>query len=330
MKRSSRQTRAADRRAFKIALLSAVFTAGGVTEAFARGEAISTAPVELNATPSADQPVIAGAPATSAAAAPPAPAPLQVAQINGAPVAAPSRAAINTTGHTISLTVPAKDGAYDMGDVAISIDPKDKIEFSSARVLDLLAKIIDATNLQGLKTRFNGQATVTPASFADTGIAIVYDPKRLELVFLIPASMRAARSVSIAALDQQRLGTYTKPATFAGYLNVRGNLDYVGAGPGSGLQDPVFALDGALNFHGLVFESSGVWQPGDSTDFQRTGSRFIYDDTKDLIRFTFGDLQPVSQGFQAVPDMFGVSLFRSYGVLEPDFVARPRGDQVFT
>ena len=285
---------------------------------------VSTAPTQLTAAlpPSTATPI---APALTAADAP-----LQLAQATGAPAAPPSRAKINTTGRTIDLTVPAKDGAYDMGDIQVAIDPNDKIEFPAQRVLDLLSKIINQTNLQTLQTRFNGQAAITPASFADTGIAVAYDPKRLELVFLIPATMRAARSVSIASLDEQRLGSYMKPATFSGYLNVRGNLDYVGAGDGGGLQNPVFALDGALDFHGLVFESSGVWQPGTSTDFQRTGSRFIYDDTQDLIRFTAGDLQAVSRGFQAVPDMFGFSLFRSYGVLEPEFVARPRGDQVFT
>ena len=328
MKRSSRQTRAADGRALKVVLLSAVFTAGGATQAFAHGETIATAPPQLTLASVADQAVLATAPSTSAAAAPP--ATLQVAQINGAPVAAPSRAPINTTGHTIDLTVPAKDGAYDMGDIQLSIDPNDKIEFPAGRALDLLSKIIDQSNFQALKTRFNGQATLTPGSFADTGIAVVYDPKRLELVFLIPATMRAARSVSIAALDAQHLGTVMKPAAFSGYLNVRGNLDYVGAGGNNGLQDPVFALDGALNMHGLVLESSGVYQPGMTNTFQRTGTRFIYDDTQDLIRFTLGDLQPISEGFQATPDMVGFSIFRSYGVLEPEFVARPRGDQVFT
>ncbi|HEY3811692.1 MAG TPA: fimbria/pilus outer membrane usher protein [Caulobacteraceae bacterium] len=255
---------------------------------------------------------------------------MQLAQVNGAPAAAPSRAPINTTGHTINLTVPALDGAYDMGDMPISIDPNDKIEFSSQRVLDLLSKVLDQTYLQTLKTRFNGLSSVTTGSFADTGIAIVYDPKRLELVFLIPASMRASRSVSIAALDQAHMGSFAKPAQFSGYLNVRGNLDYVGAGSGGGLQDPVFALDGALNFNGVVLESSGVYQPGDANTFQRIGTRLEYDDIPDLIRFTFGDLQATSRGFQAVPDMFGFSLFRSYGVLEPEFIARPRGDQQFT
>ncbi|HWE48087.1 MAG TPA: fimbrial biogenesis outer membrane usher protein [Caulobacteraceae bacterium] len=329
LKRSSRQTRAADGRALKVALLSAVFTVGGVTEALAHGETISTAPPQLNSAlapdpaPGGSTPLAPVAPTPVATAA----APLKLAQAN-TPTA--SRAPINTTGRTINLTVPAKDGAYDMGDMPMAIDANDTITFPAQRTLDLLSKILDQNTLQALKTNFNGQATITPAAFNGTGIAVAYDPKRLELVFLIPANMRAARSVSIAALDARRLGTVMKPADFSGYLNVRGNLDYIGAGSSGGLQDPVFALDGALNLRGIVLESAGVWQPGMANTFQRTGTRLLYDDTKDLIRFTVGDLQPVSEGFQATPDMFGVSIFRSYGVLEPEFVARPRGDQVFT
>jgi outer membrane usher protein len=328
LKRSSRLTRAAERRAVRAVLLAALAT-GAAGKAFALDDvAVATAPPQLTAEAPA---VVAASDVAPAAVAVAAGAPtMQLAQVNGAPIAPASQGPINTTGHTINLTVPAKDGAYDMGDVVVSIDTSDHIQFSAQRVLDLLSKIIDEKNLQALRTKLNGRGVITPAAFNDTGLTVYYDPKRLELTFLIPASMRASRSVSIASLDQQKLGSFVTPANVSAYLNVRGNVDYVGAGSGGGLQDPVFALDGAMRIHGVIFESTGVWQPGMANTFQRLGSRFVYDDMNDLVRFTFGDLQTVSRGFQAVPDMFGFSLFRSYGVLEPEFVARPRGDQQFT
>jgi len=40
-------------------------------------------------------------------------------------------------------------------------------------------------------------------------------------------------------------------------------------------------------------------------------------------------LEPQGRGFQAVPDIAGVSIFRSYSVLNPQQVIRPRGDRTF-
>jgi outer membrane usher protein len=298
------------------------------TALFASAAWLGASGFAFAADPNSTAPATPGAaPAALSAAAPVA----ALAQGSGAPIAPAAHAPINTTGRTISLTVPMKDGAYDLGDIILSIDPQDRISFSQQRTLDLLSKVLDAAIVNQLKTRWTGQSMLTPDSFADTGITAVYDPKRLELVMLIPASLRATRSVAVSALDQQRIGNYLKPATFDAYLNVRGNVGWNGTGTNRGVQDPVFALEGAARWGGLVLESEGVWQPGVSNHpFQRQGSRFVYDDMRDLIRVTAGDLQPVGQGFQAVPDMAGISIFRSYGALEPEFLARPRGDQQFT
>lgn len=311
LKHSSRLIRAAKGRPAKAALLASAAWLGAATCAFA-GETISTAAAD--AAPIATQMAIAGQPTTT-----------------GAPAAQPAHSPINTTGRTINLTVPMKDGAYDLGDVILTIDPQDHITFSAQRTLDLLSKVLDPNVLNTLRSRWTGQSSLSPDSFNDTGIGVAYDPKRLELVMIIPASLRANRSVSVAAFDQQRMGTFLKPAGFDAYLNIRGNVNWIGAGNDRGVQDPVFALNGAARWNGLIFESEGVWQPGvDGHEFQRQGSRFVYDDMKDLIRFTAGDLQPVGQGFQSVPDMAGISIFRSYGTLEPEYIARPRGDQQFT
>ncbi|MET0376683.1 MAG: fimbrial biogenesis outer membrane usher protein, partial [Rhizorhabdus sp.] len=43
-----------------------------------------------------------------------------------------------------------------------------------------------------------------------------------------------------------------------------------------------------------------------------------------------GDLQPLGRGFQSLPEMAGLSLYRSYGVLQPQRIARPRGDRSFS
>ena len=249
---------------------------------------------------------------------------------NGATAPAGSPNRINNSGRTIQITVPAKDGGVYLGDIVVSIDPNDRIEFSAQRLLDLLSNVVDPAVLRTLQGSFAGSDTLTPASFQASGIGIRYDPQQLALVLDIAAERRASRSVLVSPLDRTRIGEFERPAGFSAYLNVRGNLDYLWEGPNDGLQNPVLFLDAAARLSGVVLESEAVYTPGSNgVDFQRQGSRAIFDDTEHLMRFTLGDLQPVTRSFQSSPDIAGVSVFRSYSVLNPQQIIRPRGDRSF-
>ncbi|MCX7284625.1 MAG: fimbrial biogenesis outer membrane usher protein [Novosphingobium sp.] len=97
-----------------------------------------------------------------------------------------------------------------------------------------------------------------------------------------------------------------------------------------GFREPVMLLDGAVRLGPIVAESDGIWQAGArGADFQRLGSRLVFDDTKHLVRISAGDLETQARGFQSAPDIAGISLFRSYGVLNPQQIVRPRGDRAF-
>jgi len=245
-----------------------------------------------------------------------------------APSGAPNR--INTTGRTIQLTVPAKDGGVYLGDILVSIDANDRIEFSAQRLLDLLSNVVDPAVLTTLRGSFAGSATLTPASFEASGIRIRYDPQQLALVLDIAAERRASRSVQVSPLDRSRIGEFDRPAGFSAYLNVRGNLDYLWDGANDGLQSPIMYMDGAVRVGGIVVESESAWQPGSSgVDYQRLGTRAVYDDQRHLMRWTAGDLQPVTRALQSSPDIAGISVFRSYSVLQPQEIVRPRGDRSF-
>ena len=237
---------------------------------------------------------------------------------------------LNATGHAITLTIPLKDGTIYLGDIAVTIEPDSRVEFSSLRLLELLNNVLTPKALEALKLALGGKLVITPTDLAPTGITAVYNPQTLELVLNIPAGMKQARSLALMAFDRGTFGSFVKPANFDAYLNVRGAIDYVYQGPDRGLGNPVFFLDGAARTHDIVLESEGVWQPGTrGADFQRQGSRLVYDDLDRLIRWTVGDLVPLGRGFQSVPDMGGISLLRAYNILQPQRVVRPRGDRSF-
>jgi outer membrane usher protein len=254
--------------------------------------------------------------------------------IGATPPSSPNGAQrLNPTGRAINLTVPAKDGNFYLGDIVVTIDPSDKLEFSSSRMLDLLSNVVDAKILETLRGSIGSKQAISPEDLAGSGIKATYNPQTLELALEIPSQMRAARALQVASLDRTRFGAFEKPAKVSAYLNVRGSLDYVEKGANKGLNEPIFFTDAAIrlaDLGGAVLESQQIWHPGaNGPDFQRQGTRIVVDDTKDVMRFTGGDLQVVSRGFQAAPDIAGFSVARSYSLLEPQTIARPRGDRSF-
>jgi outer membrane usher protein len=238
---------------------------------------------------------------------------------------------LNTTGRTVTLTVPTKDGPRNLGDIVLTVSPDDRVEFSAERLLDLLANVLDPDVLRTLRGSFASKTTLSPADFEASGIRIRYNPQTLELELDIASERRASRTVQVSPLDRTRIGNFVQPAGFSAYVNVRGSLDYLHQGFNDGFQSPVLFLDGATRFGGVVLESEAAWSPGsdNNPDFQRIGSRAVYDDQKNLVRWTAGDLQTIARGFQSAPDIAGLSIFRSYSVLQPQTIIRPRGDRTF-
>ena len=237
---------------------------------------------------------------------------------------------LNPTGKAIVLTVPAKDGAAYLGDMPLTIGADDSLAFPTERALQLLDPLLAPDVMSGLRSTLAGKSTIGPADLAAAGITVEYDPRTLELRFMIPVEKRAARRLSVSALDRASLGTYVPQAQYSAYLNIRGSVDLYEEGPDTGFQAPIFLLNGAVNLKGAVIETDAIYVPGSSgVDFQRLGTRYVYDDTKRVVRFTLGDLEAQGRGFQAAPDIAGISFFRSYSVLNPQQIIRPRGDRTF-
>lgn len=237
---------------------------------------------------------------------------------------------LNPTGRDIALTVPAKDGATYLGDMPLILGADDSLRFPAERALQLLTPIIAPDVLDTLRGSFAGKPQVGPGDFAAAGIVVEYDPRTLELKFQIPVERRASRSLSVSTLDRMRIGDYIKPQDFSAYVNIRGSLDLVEDGPNTGFGDPVFLLDGAARLGKFVVESDAIYIPGGAgPDFQRLGSRVVFDDIRNLIRVTVGDLESQARGFQSAPEVAGISFARNYSVLSPQQIVRPRGDRTF-
>jgi outer membrane usher protein len=237
---------------------------------------------------------------------------------------------LNPTGRDVSLSAPLHNNGFVLGEIDFTLGGDDSIRLGSQRLLELMRPVLSPDKVLALQAAVNGRAQIDAKDLGSLGYAVTYDPRSISLTIDIPAGSRPARSLEITDLDRERVGQFTKPASLAGYVNARGSVDYVWTGPAKGVGDPVILFDGAMRFHGVVFESEGSFEGGSSNKFLREGSRFVWDDIKHDSRWTLGDLKPVTRGFSGASPMAGVSVLRSYSILEPQRNVQPRGEQTFT
>lgn len=237
---------------------------------------------------------------------------------------------LNPTSRPVRLTIAAMDGTVLLGELPVVVDADDRMRVPTRRLLDLLNQLLAGEQYEAIEASLLAQREVTLADFERSGIGLRFDAQRLELQLLIPSEMRTSRRLQVASLDRERIGEFQQPEGFSAYLNIRGALDYVSDGPGDGFQDPTFFLDGATRLGDVVVEGEAFWQAGsDGTDFQRQGTRVVFDDLDRVARWTAGDLEPVGRAFQVTPNMAGLSIARSYSALRPQQIIRPRGGRSF-
>ena len=246
-------------------------------------------------------------------------------------VIAPDRspAEINPAGRAIVLTAPVMDGDAYLGDATVTLGTDGSVSFSAARLLALIEPRIRPELAAELRTRLAANARLTGADLQAVGVGIRYDPQMLQVELAIAAASRTASVIGLGD-GAGRTVAYMKPAEFSAYLNLRGSLDLVEQGPDGGLAPPVMFIDGAARWHGVVLESELNLQPGSAgPDYQRRGTRLVYDDRERLIRWSAGDQLTIARGFQSAPEIAGLSASRRYSILDPQTVIRPRGSRSF-
>lgn len=236
---------------------------------------------------------------------------------------------LNTSGRTMVIMAPFKDGAAFLGDVEVQIAPDDSIQVSVAQVVELLASALDPAVLEPMRPLAQPGVFAPLSAFEQAGLPILFDRRTMELIVAVPTSARARRSIGLAELDREVYGEFASPEDITAYLNIRGSVDYSHVGSTTGLGDPYFSLDGAARIHGVVIESEGAWSGTDNA-FSRSGTRAVYDDVDRLNRWIVGDLVPQGRGFQGMQDLAGVSVARSYSMMDPQRNVAPRGGRTFT
>lgn len=231
----------------------------------------------------------------------------------------------------VEVILPLKERTSYLGDVTAGVSPDGMFDLSRDRVITLLEPLASQATLDVLRSR---EDPLTLDDLRAAGLDAVYDPALLEIVVTVPVDNRQRRTIELfAGGDETQRGRFERPATPSAWLSWRTALDFVHEGDDTGWVDPAFDLSGAVRMPGgVVLEGDAFWDSSADNDdaFRRQSTRFVYDQSDRVRRWELGDLRPASRGFQASPDIAGLSLLKSYNLLQPGRNIRPRGEGAFS
>lgn len=237
---------------------------------------------------------------------------------------------LNTTGRTIELTMPLRDGAFYLGDVSARVSPADAISIPKDRLADMLAPILRAEALDIIKTISDTEGYLALADLNEKGLDFKFDPGTLEITFNPTIEQRATGQLSASNRRDQIISeNLAEPALFAAYLNMRSGADYATQSfySDEGTSGARIAFDGASRWNNIVLESSATF---DITDgFERGTTRFVYDMPERAWRIQAGDVSPLKADYQGGSDLLGLSIEKSYQKLQPAANIRPTGSRSF-
>ncbi len=163
--------------------------------------------------------------------------------------------------------------------------------------------------------------------FEDAGLTAAFDVKRFMLSILVPDELQGIQIHHITGIrvDPASVDALS-PNAFSGYVNMsakerwyypqHSGMDNEHRGP------LVVDFDSAWNWNGLVLEGSPSYLESFEHPLQRGYTRLVYDNPKDLVRYSAGDLVYPIVGYQTTINMGGIGVSRDFS-LQPYINAYP-------
>jgi outer membrane usher protein len=228
------------------------------------------------------------------------------------------------------ITVPLLDGTAYLGDLSVRLEKVEGgVRIPADRLSALLLPLLSREAGTSVRTVLSAADTVGEGRLAN-GIVLRFDPASVSLVVEIAHSLRARRDLSIAG-QEGSTGNFARPAHLAAFISATGSLQLSRAPRGGDQLSGIVFLNSAARWGDFALEGDGYWQQGSrAAAFQRRGTRLIHDLPDRALRVSVGDLLTSGDGFQSSPPLAGVSLVKSYGVLQPTRITRPTGIGGFT
>jgi outer membrane usher protein len=228
----------------------------------------------------------------------------------------------------LEMPVPLVVQGKSFGKISMSFsDDRTDFFFPGAPVLRALSDILKPDLLKELGKKIDPQGRLSKRVLEEAGLTADFDKRRFLLLILVPDDLQGTQihHINGIRIDPAEVDAL-HPNPFSGYVNMSAKEGW-SYPQQSGINDEhrapmVVDFDSALNWHGLVLEGSSSYQESFDHPLQRGDVRLVYDNPKDLLRYSAGDLQYPVEGYQTTIPMGGISVSRDFS-LQPYINAYP-------
>jgi outer membrane usher protein len=234
------------------------------------------------------------------------------------------------------------DGAMEI------IFTDDHLDFSipAAPVMKILSKIAVSDILKTVRAAIDSQGRITQSALTSLGLRTTFDSQLYQVKIIVPSIFLLKQLHQLIGIQENPYSIETiKPNVVSAFLNIQAdqkirynqslsNNSISNQSLESENNEKKFSrpftgnFDGAVNAKGVVLEGMANYQQYIDHPFQRKDVRLVYDRPEQALRFSAGDIQYLTLGYQSSVRMGGVSISKDYS-LQPYILTYPIGEHEF-
>jgi outer membrane usher protein len=225
---------------------------------------------------------------------------------------------------------------------------EDRQDFSMpvAPIMKLLSKVVIPEVLKNISAGIDSTGQITRSALTHMGLQTEFDNDRHQVKVHVPSIFLREQVHQLSGQVEDPYAVETiKPNVVSAYCNLQADqqlryLQNLSANQSSSqalliessnknIRRPLTAvLDGAINVKNVVLEGTANCQEDLKHPLQRQDMRLLYDLPKQALRFSIGDLQYLTLGYESNVRMGGVAISKDYS-LQPYVLTYPVGDHQF-
>ena len=236
----------------------------------------------------------------------------------------------NPSGRAFDAFLPLAVNGEIAGELVSRILGDGAILVAKSGLADRMAPYLNET-AQGQLVAAPGEGGfVSLNALHDAGFDVGFDPRRLQIVVRPNADQAARRSFAFGRRDPRRGSKAPTPSPgMSGFMNLFTSIDLDHEDDAGALNRESIRLSGdaALHFRGVTLEGEGAYN--ERQGFRRAGTRVVYDDDTRRIRYSAGDVDVPTTGFQGGAPLLGFSVTHNVAAIPAINAARSTGAYSF-
>lgn len=201
-------------------------------------------------------------------------------------------------------------------------------------LLELFSEVLSKEVLLRIQTNLDSEGRLTFLRLNELGVKTTLDLNSLDLTLEVKVEDKKLTEFLVSGrVDKNGVKAYVRPSFLSGYINLRGAGEFTGTNRTDVLVNKYrdstsLTAEAVLNVGGLVFESQYLYSdklssdlsPGVTLDrWSRLYSRIVFDDVERAVRYSLGDVNHGTRGFQESIQGMGVSFRKEFSIKPRSF-----------